>query len=91
MSSLTGNKRAFVLALLAAGFAVASVAIATPVAFAQNVTPPGGNVTPPGNVTGNMTQTAFEANPDQATPPAPPFPLPGGNMTGGNQTGNMTG
>ncbi|AIF83000.1 hypothetical protein NTE_00924 [Candidatus Nitrososphaera evergladensis SR1] len=84
MSSLTGNKKAFTFALLAAGFVVVSLAIATPVAFAQNATMPGGNQTG-----GNTTSTAFEGNPDQAPPPAPP--APGGNMTGGNQTGgNMT-
>nr|WP_294807233.1 hypothetical protein [uncultured Nitrososphaera sp.] len=95
MSSLTGNKRVFVLAFLAAGFAVMSLALVTPAAFAQNATMPGGNqTTPGGNATmpgGNTTQpTSFEGNAYQATPP-----MPGGNQTtpGGNATmpgGNTT-
>jgi hypothetical protein len=73
MSSLTGNRKVFILAVLAAGFAVASVAITMPVAAAQNATNSGGNMTTPG---GNMTT------------PGGNMTTPGGNMTtpGGNMT-----
>ncbi len=60
MSSLTQNKTLLILSLLAVGFAAASPVMATPAAFAQNATNPGGNQTYP---SGNSTQpTAFEAN-----------------------------
>jgi hypothetical protein len=60
MSSLTGIKMVFLIAVLAAGFAVASLAITTPSAFAQNATNATGNATmPAGNQTGtNATMPA---------------------------------
>ncbi len=48
MSTLTGNRRMFALAFLAAAFAVMSLALVTPTAFAQ-----GNSLTASGNQTGS--------------------------------------